>query len=156
MYYLRITIPNIPAPICHDPRGFASLSLFLSSLDTPQRKRLDSLSGKTRRQAKTKLPNPTPSPRPRSPTSLAMSSSSNSGKKPAPAGGRGGPTIRTLADINRGPAGFPGAGGGSSDDDEPQEYYTGGEKRYISASLGGLCFLIDFAGIFLRSCVRAS
>ncbi|ONM16886.1 Plant UBX domain-containing protein 4 [Zea mays] len=57
-----------------------------------------------------------------------MSSSSNSGKKPAPAGGRGGPTIRTLADINRGPAGFPGAGGGSSDDDEPQEYYTGGEK----------------------------
>ncbi|KAL6650863.1 hypothetical protein ACP70R_009788 [Stipagrostis hirtigluma subsp. patula] len=57
-----------------------------------------------------------------------MSSSSNGGKKPAP-GGRGGPTIRTLADINRGPAGFPGAGGGGgSDSDEPQEYYTGGEK----------------------------
>ncbi|TVU14153.1 hypothetical protein EJB05_37600 [Eragrostis curvula] len=55
------------------------------------------------------------------------SSSSNGGKKPAP-GGRGGPTIRTLADINRGPAGFPGAGGGGSDSDEPQEYYTGGEK----------------------------
>lgn len=54
-----------------------------------------------------------------------MSSSSNGGKKPAPGGGRGGPTIRTLSDINRGPAGFPGAG---SDDDEPQEYYTGGEK----------------------------
>ncbi|GJN27354.1 hypothetical protein PR202_gb15372 [Eleusine coracana subsp. coracana] len=53
-----------------------------------------------------------------------MSSSSNGGKKPAP-GGRGGPTIRTLSDINRGPAGFP---GGGSDSDEPQEYYTGGEK----------------------------
>ncbi|XP_066348401.1 plant UBX domain-containing protein 4-like isoform X2 [Miscanthus floridulus] len=59
-----------------------------------------------------------------------MSASSNSGKKPAAGGGRGGPTIRTLSDLNRGPAGFPGAGGGggSSDDDEPQEYYTGGEK----------------------------
>jgi UBX domain-containing protein 1 len=57
-----------------------------------------------------------------------MSSSSNGGKKPATGGGRGGPTIRTLADINRGPAGFPGAGGSGSDSDEPQEYYTGGEK----------------------------
>jgi len=57
-----------------------------------------------------------------------MSSSSNGGKKPAAGGGRGGPTIRTLADINRGPAGFPGAGGSGSDSDEPQEYYTGGEK----------------------------
>ncbi|CAD6260625.1 unnamed protein product [Miscanthus lutarioriparius] len=59
-----------------------------------------------------------------------MSSSSNGGKKPAAGGGRGGPTIRTLSDLNRGPAGFPGAGGGGSgsDDDEPQEYYTGGEK----------------------------
>ncbi|XP_062184353.1 plant UBX domain-containing protein 4-like [Phragmites australis] len=56
-----------------------------------------------------------------------MSSSSNGGKKPAP-GGRGGPTIRTLADINRGPSGFPGGEGGGSDSDEPQEYYTGGEK----------------------------
>jgi len=52
---------------------------------------------------------------------------------------RRGPTIRTLADINRGPAGFPGPGGSGSDSDEPQEYYTGGEKRYISVSLGGLC-----------------
>lgn len=87
-----------------------------------------------------------------------MSSSSNGGKKPAPGGGRRGPAIRTLADISRGPAGFPGAGGGDSgsDDDEPQEYYTGGEKRYISAPLGDLCFLIDFVGICLRSCVRAS
>ncbi|TKW04833.1 hypothetical protein SEVIR_7G135500v4 [Setaria viridis] len=57
-----------------------------------------------------------------------MSSASNGGKKPASGGGRGGPTIRTLADINRGPAGFPGAGGSGSDSDEPQEYYTGGEK----------------------------
>ncbi|KAG0526158.1 hypothetical protein BDA96_06G121400 [Sorghum bicolor] len=59
-----------------------------------------------------------------------MSSSSNGGKKPAASGGRGGPTIRTLSDLNRGPAGFPGAGGhgSGSDDDEPQEYYTGGEK----------------------------
>ncbi|AQK44112.1 Plant UBX domain-containing protein 4-like [Zea mays] len=59
-----------------------------------------------------------------------MSFSSNGGKKPAPGGGRRGPAIRTLADISRGPAGFPGAGGGDSgsDDDEPQEYYTGGEK----------------------------
>jgi UBX domain-containing protein 1 len=56
-----------------------------------------------------------------------MSSSSNGGKKPA-SGGRGGPTIRTLSDINRGTAGFPGAEGGGSDSDEPQEYYTGGEK----------------------------
>ncbi|KQJ83013.1 plant UBX domain-containing protein 4 [Brachypodium distachyon] len=54
-------------------------------------------------------------------------SSSNAGKKPA-SGGRGGPTIRTLADINRGSSGFPGAGGSGSDSDEPQEYYTGGEK----------------------------
>jgi hypothetical protein len=54
------------------------------------------------------------------------SSSGNAGKKPAPTG-RGG--IRTLADINRAPAGFPGAGGSGSDSDEPQEYYTGGEKR---------------------------
>jgi hypothetical protein len=57
------------------------------------------------------------------------SSNGNAGKKPAPSGGRGG--IRTLADINRGPAGFPGAGGSGSDSDEPQEYYTGGEKRYL-------------------------
>jgi hypothetical protein len=87
-----------------------------------------------------------------------MSSSSNGGKKPAAGGGRGGPTIRTLSDLNSGPAGFPGAGGGGSgsDDDEPQEYYTGGEKRYISAPLVGQCFLIDSAGICLRSCVRAS
>ncbi|KAF7002211.1 hypothetical protein CFC21_017721 [Triticum aestivum] len=54
------------------------------------------------------------------------SSNGNGGKKPAPSGGRGG--IRTLADINRGPSGFPGAGGSGSDSDEPQEYYTGGEK----------------------------
>jgi hypothetical protein len=67
------------------------------------------------------------------PTSSAMSSSSNGRKKQA----SGGPTIRTLADINSGPAGFPGAGGGGgSDSDEPQEYYTGGEKRYIPVSLG--------------------
>ena len=91
----------------------------------------------TRRQARAK---PYPQqPRPRSPTTPAMSSSSNGGKKPAAGGGRGGPTIRTLADINRGPAGFPGAGGSGSDSDEPQEYYTGGEKRYISVSIGGLC-----------------
>lgn len=60
-----------------------------------------------------------------------MSSANNGGggdKKPA-SGGRGGPTIRTLADISRGPSGFPGGGGGGgSDSDEPQEYYTGGEK----------------------------
>jgi hypothetical protein len=82
-----------------------------------------------------------------------MSSSSNGGKKPAP-GGRGGPTIRTLSDINRGPAGFPGAEGGGSDSDEPQEYYTGGEKRYLypflSAPLirSALCvgFSFDRAG----------
>ncbi|KAM0861524.1 hypothetical protein ACQ4PT_045829 [Festuca glaucescens] len=54
------------------------------------------------------------------------SANGNAGKKPAPSGGRGG--IRTLADINRGPSGFPGAGGSGSDSDEPQEYYTGGEK----------------------------
>ncbi|CAM0904301.1 unnamed protein product [Alopecurus aequalis] len=56
------------------------------------------------------------------------SSNGNAGKKPAAAGGRGG--IRTLADLNRGPSGFPGAGGSGSgsDSDEPQEYYTGGEK----------------------------
>ncbi|KAL5216042.1 hypothetical protein ABZP36_007443 [Zizania latifolia] len=52
------------------------------------------------------------------------SSNGNGGKKPA-SGARGGPTIRTLADISRGPAGFP---DGGSDSDEPQEYYTGGEK----------------------------
>jgi hypothetical protein len=63
-----------------------------------------------------------------------MSSSSNGGKKPA-SGGRGGPTIRTLSDINRGTAGFPGAEGGGSDSDEPQEYYTGGEKRYLTPFL---------------------
>ena len=57
------------------------------------------------------------------------SSSGNGGKKPAATGGRGG--IRTLADINRGPSGFPGAGGSGSDSDEPQEYYTGGEKRSL-------------------------
>lgn len=80
-----------------------------------------------------------------------MSSASNGGKKPASGGGRGGPTIRTLADINRGPAGFPGAGGSGSDSDEPQEYYTGGEKRCISVSLCGLyvsrlTLLVGFPG----------
>jgi hypothetical protein len=87
-----------------------------------------------------------------------MSSSSNGGKKPATGGGgRGGPTIRTLADINRGPAGFPGAGGSGSDSDEPQEYYTGGEKRCISVSLRVICLSVDFTrGISWRSFVRAS
>jgi UBX domain-containing protein 1 len=62
-----------------------------------------------------------------------MSSSSNGRKKPA----SGGPTIRTLSDINSGPAGFPGSGGGGgSDSDELQEHYNGGEKRHIPDSLG--------------------
>ena len=113
--------------------------LHHASIDPPEAELFDSPSthDTTRRQAQAK---PYPQqPRPRSPTTPAMSSSSNGGKKPATGGGRGGPTIRTLADINRGPAGFPGPGGSGSDSDEPQEYYTGGEKRYISVSLGGLC-----------------
>ncbi|KAJ1260925.1 hypothetical protein BS78_10G269100 [Paspalum vaginatum] len=62
-----------------------------------------------------------------------MSYSSNGGKQPAPNGGHGGPTIRTLSDINRGPSGFPGAGGGGGNDNEPQQCYTGGEKSGMLA-----------------------
>ena len=110
---------------------------LVPSLSRPTKAESARLAEYTRRDTKPKRgPNPTPPPRPRSPTSSAMSSSSNGGKKPAASGGRGGPTIRTLSDLNRGPAGFPGAGGhgSGSDDDEPQEYYTGGEKRYIFLS----------------------